>query len=84
MSAVTLQEIMETLIHSRTLSSRLLLADRIKAHGIAPPDGTVLVRKEPVAWRHWHPIELCFEYHLRPVCDRCDALYIAAAPEVKP
>lgn len=54
------------------------------ADGALLPEGMVLVRKEPVAWRHWHPIELCFEYHLRPVCDRCDALYIAAAPEVKP
>lgn len=38
MSAVTVQEIMEVLIHSRTLSSRLLLAERIEQHGIAPPD----------------------------------------------
>ena len=85
MSAVTLKEIVEALRSAdRQYSDSDLfnLAQKIEQHGIAPPDGMVLVKAKPVAWRHWDPIECDFEYHLKPVCNRCDALYIAAAPEV--
>jgi len=44
MSAVTVQEIVKALLNTGYLSYEAL-ADRIKQHGIAPPDG-----RTPVAW----------------------------------
>lgn len=92
MNAVPLKEVIDALNDAARMiidhhgvyciTTYEILADRIEQHGIAPPDGMVLVKAKPVAWRHWHPIECDFEYSLKPVCDRCDALYIAAAPEV--
>lgn len=32
---------------------------------------------QPVAWRHWHPVEQNWMYGLSPVCDKCEPLYLA-------
>lgn len=85
MSAVTKQEIVEALRGDWSGNSRNWLADRILQHGIAPPDGMVLVPKEPTremidaAWKTYnadrpHDISFRFTY----------AQMLAAAPEVKP
>ena len=50
MSAVTKQEIVEAL-RSDLYRQNLEIANRIEAHGIAPPDGMVVVKAEQSADR---------------------------------
>lgn len=92
MSAVTRQEVVEALrrgipanaFHKFDwIESNKALANRIEAEGIAPPDGMVLVPKEPT-------FEMCraggFKWE-SPFDGGFPAAYkamLAAAPEVKP
>ena len=81
MSAVTPQEIVE---YSRlTLCGHpygLELADRIEKHGIAPPDGWVLVPKEPTD----EMLDAASMVTLRGALISAWKRMLAAAPEVKP
>lgn len=84
MSAVTKQEIVDALrTYYRALEDmgfeqavKKTLADRIEQHGIAPPDGWVLVPKEPTA-------EMLKAFHWKNVGEGY-ADMLEAAPEVKP
>lgn len=103
MSAVTVQEIVsliEGLIESdacmgsisdKQVVMALEVVSRIKQHGIAPPDGMVLVPKEPVLWVSAEDLaNPCFVginavregHELRR--KRYDTPLYAGAPEVKP
>lgn len=103
MSAVTKQEIVEALRSAQNgLSENQIiydkysgLAERIEKHGIAPPDGMVLVPKEPVCWAITGDGKLdadcvgeIFVYSQETVKCLTARGYVAtplyAAPEVKP
>ena len=54
MTAVPLKEVIAALRHAQSMGvmteANINIADRIEQHGIAPPDGMVLVKDRPVAW----------------------------------
>lgn len=88
MSAVTVQEIVEALRQAddcRVIPYFKPLANRIEAHGIAPPDGMVLVPKEPtqamltaadgVDFKNEDTVGTFYNYW---------HVMLAAAPEAKP
>lgn len=87
MSAVTVQEIVEALLDADTPKS-VALAKYIEAHGIAPPDGMVLVENKPIGYCNLNEVK---RYHKREQSallwgrdySECDAV-VYAAPEVKP
>lgn len=98
MSAVTKQQIVEALrgpVGAIGNAKRKELADRIEQHGIAPPDGMVLVPKEHLQQGLEYvsslPTILVMAGDKNPeltdeVSDWCYATQaaLAAAPEVKP
>ena len=63
-------------ISDKQVIMSLEVVSRIKQHGIAPPDGWVLVPKEPTA-------EMLKAFHWKNVGEGY-ADMLAAAPEVKP
>ena len=79
MSAVTVQEIVEALrIPPSTMFFELMrveLINRIEAHGIAPPDGMVLVQS-PCSYPLCQATQGCV--------GQCNSPVLTAVPEVKP
>lgn len=96
MSAVPLSEVVEALIEAKSWVMEeddfaTMVADivaRIEQHGIAPPDGMVLVENKPIGYCNLNEVK---QHHKKEQSallwgrnyPECDAV-VYATPEVKP